>query len=95
MYQWRGGSEAAGEAARLMVPPPSHTSFGFWSGMRIMSKAQHAMTVGHCAIHLSGCGRYKQFHSRVLVEVQGVRPLKAPKNLHLTVPNSGSNIAQQ
>ena len=21
-YQWRGGSEAAGEATRLMVPPP-------------------------------------------------------------------------
>ena len=27
-FQWRGGSEAAGEAARLMAPP-SHTSFAF------------------------------------------------------------------
>ena len=29
------------------------------------------------------------------MEVQGLRPLEAPKNLHLTVPKSGSNIAQQ
>ena len=37
--QWRGGSEVAGEAAQLMAPPPppSHTSFAFWSGKRIMS----------------------------------------------------------
>ena len=34
--QWRGGSEAAGEAARLMPPPfpPSHTFFASWSGTR-------------------------------------------------------------
>ena len=33
--QWRGGSEAAGEAARLMAPPPpSHTFFASWSGTR-------------------------------------------------------------
>ena len=30
-----------------------------------------------------------------MVEVQGARPMEAPKNLHLTVPKSGSNIAQQ
>ena len=30
----------------------------------------------------------------ILVEVQGARPLEAQKNLHLTVPKSGSNIAQ-
>ena len=29
------------------------------------------------------------------MEIQGARPLEAPKNLHLTVPKSGSNIAQQ
>ena len=29
------------------------------------------------------------------MEVQGARPLEAPKNMHLTVPKSGSNIAQQ
>ena len=34
--QWRGGSEAAGEAARSMAPPPppSHTFFASWSGTR-------------------------------------------------------------
>ena len=37
----------------------------------------------------------QQFHGRVLVEVQGANPLEAPENLHLTVPKSGSNIAQQ
>ena len=37
----------------------------------------------------------QQCHGRVLVEVQGARPLEAPKNLHLTAPKSGSNIAQQ
>ena len=37
----------------------------------------------------------QQFHGRVLVKVQGARPLEASKNLHLTVPNSGSNVAQQ
>ena len=35
------------------------------------------------------------FRGRVLVEVQRARPLDAPKNLHLTVPKSGSNTAQQ
>ena len=35
------------------------------------------------------------FRGRVLVEVQEARPLDAPKNLHLTVPKSGSNTAQQ
>ena len=59
--QWCGGSEAAGEAARLMVPPPSHTFFASWSGMRVMSWAQHAMTVGHCAIHLGGWGCLVEF----------------------------------
>ena len=29
------------------------------------------------------------------MKVQGTRSLKALKNLHLTVPKSGSNIAQQ
>ena len=29
------------------------------------------------------------------MEVQGANPLEAPKNLHLAVPKSGSNIAQQ
>ena len=29
------------------------------------------------------------------MEVQGASPLEAPENLHLTVPKSGSNIAQQ
>ena len=29
------------------------------------------------------------------MEVQEARPLEAPKNLHLTVPKSGSNIVQQ
>ena len=37
----------------------------------------------------------QQFHGRVLVEVQGAHSLEAPKNLHVTVPKSGSNIAQQ
>ena len=56
------------------------------------------MTVGHCAIHLGGWGALQapqQFNGRVLVEVRGARPLEAPKNLHLAVPESGSNIAQQ
>ena len=37
----------------------------------------------------------EQCHGGVLVEVPGARPLEAPKNLHPTVPKSGSNIAQQ
>ena len=43
----------------------------------------------------AGAKSPQQFHGGVLVEVQGARPLEAPKNLHLTVHNSGSNIAQQ
>ena len=39
-------------------PPPSLQSCFFvsWTGTRIMSHAEHAMTVGHCAIHLGGWG---------------------------------------
>ena len=43
----------------MALPPPSHTSFASWSGTPVMSWAQHAMTVGHCAIHLGGWGCYK------------------------------------
>ena len=34
--QWRGESEAAGEAAGLMAPPPV-IPFASWSGTRVMS----------------------------------------------------------
>ena len=45
------------------------------------------MTVDHWAIHLGGWGRYKPPAVPLWSE--------APKNLHLTAPNSGSNTAQQ
>ena len=32
--QWRGGSEAAGEAARLMAPPSVILFFASWPGTR-------------------------------------------------------------
>ena len=36
--QWRGGSEAAGEAPGIMAPPfPQSCFFVSWSGTRIMS----------------------------------------------------------
>ena len=35
--QWRGESEAAREAARLMAPPPQSYVFASWSGTRVMS----------------------------------------------------------
>ena len=82
--QWRGESEAAGEAARLMAPPKSYF-FAYWS-----AKACHVVgttcndrrplrnTFGWMRVLQAP----RQFHGRVLVEVQGARPLKAPKNLH-------------
>ena len=80
------------------LPRPSHTFLPLGLRRRVMSKAQHAITVGHCTIHLGEWGALQapqQFHGRVLVEIQGVRPLEAPKNLNLTVPKPGSDIAQQ
>ena len=90
------GVKLLGRQPDLMAPP-CHTSFAFWYGTRIMSWAQRAMTVGHCAIHLSGCGRYKPPAVPWLSPGggPGARPLEAPKNLHLKVRNSGSDIAQQ
>ena len=41
--QWSGDSEAVGEAARLMAPPPPVILFAFWPGTCVMSEAQHAM----------------------------------------------------
>ena len=71
-------------------PPPSHTFLASWSGTRVMSWAQNAMTVGHCAIHLGGWGRYKppppkQFHSRV--KLQRICILRY-LNLGLILPNN-------
>ena len=80
-------------------PPSSHTFLPL--GLGRVSCRRHNMQWplrGHCAIHLGGWGRYKppkQFHGRVLVQFQGLGPLDAPKNLHLTVPKSESNNAQQ
>ena len=42
------------------------------------------MTVGHCEIHLGGWGA-----------TSPPATCEGPKNLHRTVPKSGSNIAQQ
>ena len=52
------------------------------------------MTVGHCAIHLDGWGHYKLLSSS-MVESWWRSGGRAPKNLHVMVPKSGSNIAQQ
>ena len=41
------------------------------------------MTIYHCTIHLGGWGATSNLWS------------EGPKNLHLTVPKSGSNIAQE
>ena len=64
-----------------------------------MSYAQHAMTVGQRLRNSFGwtgaLQAPQQFYGRVLVEVQGARPLEALKHLHLTVPKSESNIGQQ
>ena len=84
--QWRGGSEAAGEAPRIMVPPPpSHAFFLLvWDAYYVVGTT--------CNDHRSlrntfgWMGRYKP-PSNLWSE--------SPKNLHLTVPKSGSNIAQQ
>ena len=75
-----------------MAPPQSYF-FASWSGTRVMSQAQHATTVGHWAIHLGGWGRYNPPSSSIIESWW--RSRKAPKNLHLTVPKSVSNIAQQ
>ena len=79
---------------------PRHTFFASWS-----AKATHVVGttcndrwtlrstfgwMGDLSLQVP-----QQFHGRVLMEVKGARPLEAPKNLHLTVPKSGSNIAQQ
>ena len=61
------GVKLLGEAARLMAPPPPPVilflplGLGRVLGTRVMSLAQHAMTVGHCAIHLGGWGRLVEF----------------------------------
>ena len=52
------------------------------------------MTVGHCAIHLDGWGHYKLLSSS-MVESWWRSGGRAPKNLHVMVHKSGSNIAQQ
>ena len=96
--EWRGGSEAAGEAARLMAPHPQSYFFCLfvWDAYHVAGTT--------CNDRRSLCNTFEwmralqapqQFHGRVLVENQGARPLEASKNLHLTVPNSGSNIVQQ
>ena len=52
------------------------------------------MTVSHCAIHLDGWGHYK-LPSSSMVGSWWRSMGRAPKNLHVMVPKSGSNIAQQ
>ena len=81
---WRGESEAAGEA-----PPPASHTFSSWS-------AKTCHIVGTTYIWWMGALQApQQFHGRVLVELQGSRPLEAPKicilqylNLGLIFPNN-------
>ena len=95
--QWSGESEAAGETARLMAPPQSYLS------CLLVEDACHVVgttcndrrSLRNTFGWMGALQAPQQFHGRVLVEVQGARPLEAPKNLHLTVPKSRSNIAQQ
>ena len=77
------------KAARLMAPPPSHT-FCLLGRVSCLGRSLRNAFGWMGALQAP-----QQCHGRVLVEVQGARPLEAPKNLHLTVPKSGSNIAQQ
>ena len=90
--QWRGESEAAGGAALLMVPPlhlvwdPCHVVGTAWNDRQ---------SLGNTFGWMGAPQAPQQFHGRVMVEAQGARLLATPKNLHLMVPKSGSNIAQQ
>ena len=68
------------------APSPQSCFFVSWSGTRIMSCAQHAMTVGHCAIHLGGWGATSP-PATCRVKVQRICILRH-LNLGLMLPNN-------
>ena len=87
-----------------MVPPssplPSPQSYSFcllvWDSCHVVGTTYNDRQSSRNTFGWMGALQApQQFHGRVLVEVQGARPLEAPKNLHLTVPESGPNITQQ
>ena len=96
-FQWRGESETAGEAARLMAPPPVLLfCLLVWDACHpVGTTCNDRRSLRNTFGWIGALQGLQQFHGRVLVEVQGACPLEAPKNLYLTVPKSGSNVAQQ
>ena len=93
--QWRAESEAA---ARLMAPPPPVILFCLlvWDPCDVVGTTCNDRRSLRNAFGWMGALKApQQLYGRVLVEVQGARLLEAPKNLHLTVLKSGSNITQQ
>ena len=82
------------------APPPPPKSYFFcllvWDACHVVgTTCNERRSLRNTFGWMGALQSSQQLHGRVLVEVQGARSLKAPKNLHLTVPKSGSNIAQQ
>ena len=94
--QWRGGSEAAGEAALLMAPQSYFFCLLVWDACHVVGTTCNDRRSLRISFEWM---RLLQPPNSSMVESwwrsRGPRPLEAPKNLHLTVLNSGSNIAQQ
>ena len=78
-----------------MVPPPPVILFGLlvWDGCHVVgTTCNDRRSLRNTFGWMGALQAPQQFHGIVLVEVQGARPLEAPKNLHCTVPKSESNI---
>ena len=97
--QWRGESEAAGEAARLMASPsPLVILFCLlvWEACNVVGTTYNNRRSLRSTFGWMGALQAPyHFYGRVLVEVQGGSSLEAPKNLHLMVPKSGPITTQQ
>ena len=82
----------------MLPPPPPVRLFYFlvWDSCHVVgTTCNDRRSLRNTVGWMGALQAPQQFHGRVLVDVQGSSPLTAPKNLHLTVPKSGSNIAQQ
>ena len=98
MCKYSGSQLTSNQTSGVFFFWTLNTFFASWSGTRdhVVSKiCNDRRSLCNTFVWMGTLQASQQFHGRVLVEVQGARPLEAPNNLYPTVPKFESNIAQQ
>ena len=94
--QWRGGSEAAEKGSLINAPQSYFSCLLVWDAYHVVGRTcNDRRSLRNTFEWMQALQAPSSSMGESCWRSRGAPPLEAPKNLHLTVPNSVSNIAQQ